>query len=167
MFAPRIFRLAVAACSTSACYLPVLVRVPMTGTVVDDPTGTPIAGATVCVETWQVGDLPGPVRPIELADAILVTTDEQGRFAVEPMRRFHSRSRYWDAGPAWLPRLVVSARDHRIVVLEGWRRNPYGQHLATDPIRLDPGMEPHDQPRCPTAATVDELPESSRARGQW
>jgi hypothetical protein len=100
-----------------------IVRAPQEGTVVDEQTHAPLPGASVCVETWAVGPLP-TIKPIALDDAILVTTDEAGRYAVAGKREWHFTLIFPDAGPAWFPRLIVSHPGYRDRVVDSRRRAP-------------------------------------------
>jgi hypothetical protein len=152
-----------AAFASEACFAPLLVRGARSGTILDGQTGAPIAGATVCVETWRVGGLPSNIAPARLDDAIAVVSDSTGHYAVESMREWHLGLPFPDAGPAWFPRLIVSRSGYASRVIDSWQRAWWIEGIVPEPIMLAPSAaEQPVVPSCPTARTVEEMPAESR-----
>jgi hypothetical protein len=143
----------------SACYLPLVVRATERGHVADDRTQAPIAGASVCIESWRVGGLPGPIVPVELEDAFQTKTDGQGNYEIPSKREWHMTLIFPDAGPAYFPRYLVGAPGYETRVIDTWRKPALYEGMA-QPILLKRGESA--APKCPGAATTSELPPESQ-----
>jgi hypothetical protein len=98
----------------------------------------------------------------DLADATVVLSDAQGRYAVESTRRWHFFLPFPEGGPAYFPRVTVSQPGYRNRVIDSWRRPWWKDGVVPEPITIERGFSDQPPMRCPTASTVEELPPESR-----
>jgi hypothetical protein len=98
------------------------IREAMSGRVVDEKTGSPIAGATTTIESWNVGPPIGRLRPNrELLQVFDVSTDSEGMWRIAEASLWMPGVLAADGIPFVLSSLCVRADGYAPFVFDPWK----------------------------------------------
>jgi hypothetical protein len=119
----------------------------MSGRILDDATSSPVAGATITIESWHARAPIGGLDPNrQLLKTIDVRTDAEGKWEVPEASIWMPGILAADGLPFVLSSYCVRADGYAAFVFDPWRQEAERAHDATSEIRLRHSTEHAEKP---------------------